>query len=366
VKVLLSLISIILLILTSGPPEASGVNIGIVFDGPSEINSRVLGAYKKEITDLTEGEFTVVFPEDKIVTSDWTSRGVASAIERQLSDPGVDILITLGIIGSTEIAVRTALPKPAIAPWVIDPALLGLSPAEGGGSGVGNLYYLARPKTLGRDIKRFREVVGFNKLAILYMPLLTELVPGLENSVRKISAENDLVIELVPTRKTVGETLAAIPPDSQAVYVTPILDYPDSQMAELYDGLIEKGLPAFSMMGKSEVESGALIGLTPDHNFTREARRVALVVQSILLGDQAGNFPVEYSEEELLTLNMETARAIKFFPSWSVLTEAALINEEPAEKGRTITLEQAVNESVDVNLDLLAADQFVAAGAQDI
>ncbi len=366
VKALISCLSVILFTIISSPPEASGVNIGIVFDGPSEINSRVLGTYKKEITDLTEGEFTVRFPEDKIVTSDWTSAGVAAAIERQLSDPGVDILITLGLIGSSEIAARTALPKPVIAPWVIDPALLGLSPAEGGGSGVGNLYYLARPKTLGRDIKRFREIVGFNKMAILYMPLLTELAPGLEKSVRKISAENDVVIELVPAGKTAGETLASIPPGTQAVYVTPILDYSGAQMAELYDGLIEKSLPAFSMMGRSEVESGALIGLTPEHNFTREARRVALVVQSILLGDQAGGFPVEYSEEELLSINMETARAIKFSPSWSVLTEASLINEEPAEKGRTITLEQAVNESVEVNLDLLAADQFVAAGAQDI
>lgn len=352
--------------MTSGSREASGVNIGIVFDGPSEINGRVLGAYKKEITDLTEGEFTVRFPEDKIITSDWTSAGVAAAIDRQLTDPGVDILITLGIIGSTEIAGRASLPKPVIAPWVIDPLLMGLSPAEGGGSGAGNLYYLARSKTLGKDIRKFREIVGFNKLALLYMPLLTGLVPGLENSVRKISAENDLVIELVPARKTVGETLAAIPPDAEAVFVTPIIDYTASQTAGLYDGLIEKNLPSFSMLGKSEVEAGALIGLTPGHNFTREARRVALVVQSILLGDQAGEFPVEYSEEELLTINMETARAIKFSPSWSVLTEAALINEEPAEKGRTITLEQAVNESVEVNLDLLAADQFVAAGAQDI
>ncbi len=347
-------------------PDAFGTNIGIVFDGPSDLNNKVLAAYEKEINDLTEGEFTVRFPADKIIAADWTAGGVASAIDSELADPGVDILITLGIIGSSEIAGRTSFPKPVIAPWVIDTTLLGLTPAKGGGSGVGNLYYLSRQQTLGRDIKKFREIVGFKKMALLYMPLMTELVPGIENSVRKISATNDIVITLVPVRGTVEETLAAIPPDAEAVFVTPILNYTDSQIAELYDGLAEKKLPAFSMAGKSEVETGALIGLTPDHNFTREARRVALVVQSILLGDQAGNFPVEFSEEELLSINMATARAIKFSPSWSILTEATLINEEPAQKGRTLTLEQAVNESVDVNLDLLAANQFVAAGAQDI
>ena len=365
-KVLPPFISVLLLAILLLSPEAKAVNVGIVFDGPSDMNDKALGAYKKEITDLTEGEFTVRFPEDKIITADWTTSGVADAVNRQLTDPGVDILITLGVIGSTEIAARTALPKPVIAPWVIDPALLGLTKTEGGGSGVRNLYYLSKPRVLGRDIQKFRDIVGFKKMALIYMPLMKELIPGIESSVRKISADQDVIITLVPARASVGETLAAIPPDAQAVYVTPLLNYSDAELVELYDGLIERNLPSFSMLGKMEVDIGALVGLAPEHDFTREARRVALVVQSILLGNEAGDYPVEFSEEELLTINMATARAIKFSPSWSVLTEAALINEEPAQKGRTLTLEQAVNESVEVNLDLLAANQFVAAGAQDI
>jgi outer membrane protein TolC/ABC-type uncharacterized transport system substrate-binding protein len=365
-KAVIPYLSVLLLGLASFSPEAKAVNIGIVFDGPSDMNNKVFMAYKKEISDLTEGEFTVRFPEDKIVTADWTTAGVQEAINRQLTDPGVDILITLGVIGSTEVAVRSDLPKPVIAPWVIDPVLLGLTPSEGGGSGVRNLYYLSKPKILGRDIKRFHDIVGFKKMSILYMPLMMDLMPGIENTVRKISADLDVLITLVPARATVEETLAAIPPDTQAVYVTPLLDYSDADRVELYDGLIERNLPSFSMLGKGEVDAGALVGLAPDHDFTREARRVALVVQSILLGNEAGDYPVEFSEEETLTINMATARAIKFSPSWSVLTDAVLLNEEPAEKGRTLTLEQAVNESVEVNLDLLAANQAVAAGAQDI
>jgi outer membrane protein len=363
-RTLLSVLSLLLFALAA--PEAFGTNIGIVFDGPSDLNTRALAAYKKEIADLTEGEFTVRFPDDKIITSDWTARGVAAAIDKQLADPGVDILITLGVIGSAEVAEGSTFSKPVIAPWVIDPTLLGLTPSSKGGSGVRNLYYLSRRQTLGRDVKRFREIVGFRKMALIYMPLIKELVPGLENYVKKIAAANDIVISLVPAGASVKETLSSIPPDAQAVYVAPMLKYTDSQISELYDGLIEKNLPAFSMAGLGEVEAGALMGLTPDRNFIREARRTALVVQSILLGDQAENFPVEFSEEELLSINMATARAIKFSPSWSVLTEATLINDQPLQKGRKLTLEEAANESVKMNLDLLAANQAVAAGAQDI
>ncbi|MFI5323524.1 MAG: ABC transporter substrate binding protein, partial [Thermodesulfobacteriota bacterium] len=363
-RTLLTLLT--LLLFTTATPWAFGANIGIVFDGPSDLNGKALATYKKEIEDLTEGQFTVTFPEDKIITSDWTAQGVAAAIDKLLADRRVDIIIALGIIGSTEVTGRSSFPKPVIAPWVIDPTLLGLTPSSNGGSRVRNLYYMSRQKTLGRNIKKFKEIVGFKKMALLYMPLVKELAPGVEISVKKIASANNIVITLVPAKGSVKETLSSIPPDAQAVYVTLIPVYSNSQIAELYDGLIEMKLPAFSMSGLGEVRAGALIGLTPEHNLTREARRVALVVQSILLGNHAENYPVEYSEEELLSINMATASAIKFSPSWSILTEATLINEETAQKGRRLTLEEAVNESVDTNLDLLAANQFVSAGAQDI
>lgn len=365
-KTLCSSAPIIVLMLAISSIDSYGIDIGIVFDGPSELNGKALGIYEKEIKDLTEGEFTVRFPEDRIITADWTSEGVSAAIDRQLSDPRVDILITLGIIGSTEIAGRKSFPKPVIAPWIFDGSLLGLTANEKGASGVRNLYYLSRPQTLGRDIKMFREIIGFKKMALLYMPVVTRLVPGLEKYVDEIAARNDIEIELVPVTGSVENTLSSIPSDSDAVYVSPILNYSGAQMAELYDGLTEMGIPSFSMAGKREVEMGALLGLTPDINLKREARRVALVVQSILLGEDPGNYPVEFSVEEQLTLNMATARAIKFSPTWRIMTDAVLIEEEPPETGRTLTLEQAVQESVDVNLDLLAADEFVAAGAQDI
>jgi outer membrane protein len=85
-----------------------------------------------------------------------------------------------------------------------------------------------------------------------------------------------------------------------------------------------------------------------------------------LLGENAGSLPVEFPIQEELTINMATARAIGFSPKWNVLTEADLIQEKPEVSERKLTLDEAVDESVEVNLDLLAIDRFVAAGAQDI
>lgn len=347
-------------------PKALGANIGVVFDGPSEINQRALSAYEKEIRDLTGGEFSVNFPPGKIITADWTAAGVNSALERLLADPAVDIVIVLGIIGSAELSGRSGFPKPVIAPWVIDPKLLGLVPGEGGGSGIRNFYYTSRAATFDRDLAAFREAVGFRKLAVIYMPVIAQLAPDMEAAVMRSAAAMDVVIEPVPASGTASATVTAIPADADAIYVTPILFYSQEEMRRLYEGLVLRKLPSFSMAGRSGVDDGALMGLAPAFNPTREARRVALVVQSILLGQDPANFPVAYDAGSELSINMATARAIGFNPTWNLLTEAVLVNDRVAEKGRKLTLEQAVNESVEVNLDLLAAGEFVAAGAQDI
>ncbi len=75
----------------------SRVNIGFVLVGPSILNDRVLDSYKREITVVAEGEFEVKFQQNKAMIADWTVPSVKLSINKLLSDPGVDIVITLGI-----------------------------------------------------------------------------------------------------------------------------------------------------------------------------------------------------------------------------------------------------------------------------
>jgi outer membrane protein len=260
----ISLFAILFLFTTT--PNSSALPrkvIGIVFDGPSELNQRALSIYKKEIIAVTEGEFDVRFPMDKIIQADWTAASVRSAIDTLLSDPRVDILITLGIIGSTEISKRRNLNKPVIAPWIIDRELIGLPINEKGASGIKNLYYLARPTTLSRDIQVFSEIVPFNRLALLYMPIVTELIPEIENVVQNIARQQGIVIVTIPAETSIDSTLASIPQDAQAVFIAPLLKYTQDELDHLFDGLIERKLPSFSMLGRNEVDRGVLAGLTP-------------------------------------------------------------------------------------------------------
>jgi len=129
--------------------------------------------------------------------------------------------------------------------------------------------------------------------------------------------------------------------------------------------LKKRKLPSFSNMGIREVEQGILAISTPSA-FPAIARRTALNIQRILLGEEPGSIPVSFAVGERLTINMATARAINVYPNWSILTEAELINQEIAEVERKLDLNTAVKEAIDANLDLAANERFVAAGSQNI
>jgi outer membrane protein len=98
----------------------------------------------------------------------------------------------------------------------------------------------------------------------------------------------------------------------------------------------------------------------------RVARRVALNVRRILLGEQAAELPVAFSRAQGITLNMRTARAIGYSPSWRLLTRARLLHDDPMPSGPPLSLADAVREALEQNLGLRVARAGVAAGRQDV
>ena len=349
-------------------PQARGqlpiVRIGIVTDGPWEGNDEIRSLFEQEILELTRGEFDVRFPADEHIQADWTVSSVKAAIDQLLADRQVDMMLALGVMASHEACRRRDLPKPVIAPIVLDAELQGL-PLEGGGSGVKNLNYATFPDRIARDIEAFLEIVPFTKLAILVNQRYHEAIPELADRTRGILQEVGLDPQIVPVDKSADEALGNLPSDTEAVYVSPLIHLPPGDFDRLVEALIQRKIPTFSLMGRMEVERGILAGLKPNI-FPKLARRVALNVQRILLGDEAGSLPVAFAVGEQLTINMATARAIGVSPSWGVLTEAELIHQAREDITRRLNVYTAVQEAIAANVELAAKDRFVAADAQNI
>ncbi len=340
------------------------VRIGMVIDGYYELNEEYLPFWTKEILDLMRGEFDVQFPEDKIILADWTVEGVHRAMDGLLADPEVDLILAMGVIASQDVATRGDLPKPVIAPWILDAELMGF-PYEDGVSGVKNFNYVNLPERTIRDIEVFLDITDFKKLAFLINDRYLEAIPELKTRGRDLLKDVGIDMEVIGVGETIDEALAELTPEIDAVVVSALTRTPRAEFDRLVDELIRRKLPSLSVFEARDIERGILASVIADVA-QQIARRVALNIQRILLGEEPGSIPVNVVIGEQLKINMATARAIDVYPAWRVIIEAELINEERTDIARKISLSSVVHDAVDVNLDLAARERHVAAGLQNV
>ncbi len=342
------------------------VRIGMILDGPWERNEEVRSTFEREIVELLKGEFDPQFRPEHRITADFTPQGIREAFDRLFADPEVDIIIALGPQASNQAGHREELPKPVLAPFVIRAALQEIPLTPDGTSGKDNLSYVEMGTDTVEEVRRFLEIVPFRSLAFLINQGLSEELPR-GTLVAGLRAQGiDIEVITIPVRHSAEAALAAIPQRAEAAYLAPLTELGEGELRELIAGLIERKLPSFSMWGRNEVQMGVLAGLGLDLDMGRLARRVALNLQRILLGEAPSSLPVKFERRQRLTINMSTARSIQVFPNWDLMTEAELLQEKRATVERVVSLPSAAREAVAANLDLLSAERSVAAGEQRV
>ena len=241
---------------TLGAPGAAAAQmrcdpctVGVVMDGPWERNDEVRGIFEGEVLDLVGDDFDVRFPEDKRHLADWSLAGVASAVDGLMSDPEVDLILTMGPVASTYAARLQTFPKPLVAVFVIDPEVQGIPTATNDQgdrvSGVTNLNYVTFPSDIEQSVRRLREITPFRRLTLLTSEGLVEAVPELEANL--LGPVEGLDVELSTARvgTSVEAAIAAIPEDADAVYVYPLIQLPPGDFDRLVQALIERRLPSF-------------------------------------------------------------------------------------------------------------------------
>jgi outer membrane protein TolC len=340
------------------------VNVGVLIDGPWELNDYMRQLNVEEVTKLTAGEFDVRFPDEAYLIGDWTYETALANLEKLLQDPEVDVILAWGVLSSQAVCCYVNLPKPVVAPVILDAKLQSL-PLENGASGVPNLSYVELENKVVDELELFRGIVPFQKIYFLSNANWVRAIPDMAARTFELAVQAGYGVELIPVEDSAAEALAAIPDDAEAVYVWPQYHLQLGERQKLIDGLIERKLPSFTALDMGEVRAGMLASATDAEFFRRLVRRTALNVQRILLGEDAGQLPVLFSPRFSPTINMATARAIGISPGWDVLVEANQLF--PEEDGLPpMSLEIAVNEAVEKNLDLAVRRRVVSAGAQEI
>ena len=85
------------------------IRIGVLIDGPWERNEEVFEVFRREILELTRGEFEVLFPPEKTIVADWTIERVRGGLDTLFADPDVDLVMALGVLASDTVCRRPVL-----------------------------------------------------------------------------------------------------------------------------------------------------------------------------------------------------------------------------------------------------------------
>ncbi len=353
IKCIATLACLFFLLVCTNSSAIETIRVGVLLDGPVKREYVPLDQMINEIRDLNKDDFTIEFPSEKIKHGNWEVTQIRDQLQNLLNDPNVDLIITNGILGSQQAAQIKNLNKPVIATVVADRVLQQLPYMKSGVSGKDNYVYISDDRTVGDDIRKFHELVQFDHLGIIVDKLFIDSLPELMNITEDAQRELGFKLTFIPVSNHLGSALGEMPNDVDALYVPPLLRFSHVEFQHFAQKLIAIKMPSYSLMGRDELKMGILATSSGrDRDTIRYARRIALLMQSILLGENAANLKVALSQPEKLAINMETARAIEFSPKWKFLETADLLYEDNLQNQTLLTFTQAIEEAVASNLSL--------------
>jgi len=341
-----------LLLVVSLPLAAREVVVGVLDDGPAARRYVPLEAVRRETEVLMAREFTVRFPSAKRRDGGWDVARIAAGLDALLNDADVDVVLTSGLIATHLAARRAHLPKPVVGMVVADVVLQGF-PRAGAASGRHNFVYIAGEHTIGDDLAAFHALVGYRHLAIAADRVLLETLPELPPLVAAAAARLDVRITMVPADTAAAPFVADLPAGVDAVYLPPLPRFDDAELAALAEALIARELPSYTLLGQRHLELGFLMtGAGRELDVTRAARRVALHLQAIALGEAPAALPVALAQPRKLAINMRTAAAIGYSPRREDLEGAIVIDEPVSPPATELGLVAALERALEANLAL--------------
>lgn len=344
--------------------QAKTIKIGIIVDGISKREILPIEQIKQEIISLNQGEFEIEFPEEKVLNGNWQLDKIRSAIATLHNDKNIELIITQGLLSSHEAGHFKSLKKPVIAPVIADRILQNL-PYINGISNKHNYTYVNTSNNVEQDIRQFFKLTPFKHLVIPVDPIILKALPSLRTLTSQVQKELGFKLTFLLVTDSLDAILRRIPSTGDAIYLPPHIRFSKQELKAFAEGLVQKKIPSFSILGRRDLELGFMATLQGRKTDSlRLSRRIALMVQSILLGTDPAKLKVDLEQPAKLAINMKTAKAIGYSPKWKIIESAELLFNDSFPNINSTSLSDAIRQAVAANLDL-SANQVNVALAED-
>lgn len=329
--------------------------IALVIDGKSKQYEIFENNLKSEIKKLLARDYNVIFPKSKHYFGGWNYRKIGSIIEKELRSSSSDMIITIGVLSSSYIAKKRKLPKPVVATMVIDPVMQGIPlNSKKNISNRHNLNYMRPFGAVDDDIATIEEVFAPKSVAVCVDERLFSHDKKIAEYLRRKFKKKISNVKVVVVGRDVAKAVEKIDPSMDVVYVTPLLSLDRKRKKEFYALLAAKKFKTFAAQGAGDVELGALLADNGKTDLKKFTRQIALNVQQIALGSDAGIQDVNFVTNRSIYINLATASKIGFKPSWELLSRSTIVDKTDGKRNRT-SIESIMEISIVRNLDIKAA-----------
>jgi len=357
--------SVLLLLAMSAAAETLPTfHVAYLHDGPiAPWAAGLRDSLRNEVRAVLATDFEVLDPEQSTIVADSTPESCREGLLALLARPEVDLVITSGPLGSVAAAHLDSRPKPIIGAMILDPALQGVNLA-GGTSGMSNFTYVTPPDLLKKDLAALDAVVDYQNLVVLASSRYLGALPGNGQVLAELTGGDVVGVSIEGSTAAI---LEALPAETDAVYLLPLVTIDKTRIDELLDGLTARGLPVLAMRGEPDVRAGALIGVAPQDWLRQVFRRVALAAGRIAVGEDPAGLPVLMPRGGKTVINMNTARVIGVSPSYTFLIDVEQVGRySNVGDDRRLDIFATMEEAQLNNQDIATAQRLVLAGQEEV
>jgi outer membrane protein len=327
------------------------ITIALLEDAKSSDDFGMRYRHISELETLTEADFDLNFIDYKI---DWSSDDYNRQLKAIYQNSKVDMLLVLGVAANQIVVKQGSFPKPTFLPLVIERELaqapFKATVGDNGISNMKNLSYLSYSSEFVETIENLREVVRFNNIAIIGDEVLFRVLPS--DLLQRLEANDDLRLQIVTHDGENHNLLDRIPTDVDAVMIGYVPRYPRDKLPSLIAALTERGLPTFSYLEEDLIQYGLLATPLNQSVYQFSARRNALNMQAVMLGEPASQQPILVKTKEMLTINGRTAQKLGIAIDFKVLVNAEVVNFGLGDAADRLDLLQITERALSENLSL--------------
>jgi len=279
----------------------------------------------------------IVFVKEAFWSADWEDaprEKMRKDCLAYLKKGKLDLIIAMGTWAGNDLAVP-GHKVPTVVMSSSDPLGSGIIKSLED-SGLDQLHARIDPDRYLRQVRLFHDIVGFNRLGIVYEDTVAGRSYAALDDVQTVAKERGFKIEACTTKLDVNakeayDNLLAchkqLAGRADAIYLTENGGMQYDKFGQLMAPIYDAKMPSFSQAGSEEVMYGVLLSIA-QAGMKYIGEYHAKIIGQILNGAQPRKLSMVFEEPPKIAINLKTAEIIDFDPPVDILMAADEIYED--------------------------------------